>query len=82
MKTLSPRGKATVRREVMASLGYDFGVFSSMYKSPTGLIYYLCYEYGFSPIFDLRGIAKAVIINRQKFMHPWDPWKYVKNEPK
>lgn len=78
LKTLSPVGKSTVRKEVLDAMGYNFNVFSSMYRTSTGSIYYLCYEYGFSPIVDNRGIEKAVIINRQKYMGDWNPWKFVK----
>ncbi len=78
LKTLSPLGKSTVRQQVLVAMGYDFNVFSSMYRSPQGLIYYLCYEYGFSPIVDKKGNEKALIINRQQYMHNWQPWKYVK----
>ena len=78
LKTLSPVGKSTVRQEVMASMGFNFSLFSSMYRAPKGAIYYLSYEYGFTPIIDPKGIPKAVIINEQNYMKPWDPWKYVK----
>ena len=77
LKTLSPVGKSTVRQEVMTSMGFNFSLFSSMYRAPKGAIYYLSYEYGFTPIIDPKGIPKAVIINQQSYMEPWDPWKYV-----
>jgi len=77
LKTLSPLGKSTVRKEVLISMGYDFNTFTSMYRASKSSIYYLCYEYGFSPIIDSRGIEKAVIINRQPYMGDWQPWKYV-----
>ena len=78
LKTLSPLGKSTVRKSVLESMGYDFSTFSSMFKSSQGLIYYLCYEYAFSPIIDDRGIEKALIVNRQDYFGPWEPWKFVK----
>jgi len=77
LKTLSPVGKSTVRKEVLEAMGYNFGIFSSMYRTSKRTIYYLCYEYGFNPITDSRGVEKAVIINRQKYMSDWQPWKYV-----
>ena len=77
LKTLSPVGKSTVRKEVLVAMGYNFNVFSSMYRASKSNIYYLCYEYGFSPIIDSRGIEKAVIINKQQYMGDWQPWKYV-----
>lgn len=78
LKTLSPVGKSTVRKEVLVAMGYDFNVFSSMYRAPKGAIYYLSYEFGFTPIIDYKGIEKAVIINRQNYMGNWKPWKFVK----
>ena len=78
LKTLSPVGKSTVRKEVLDALGYNFNIFSSMYRVSKDNIYYLCYEYGFRPIIDSRGIEKAIIINKQTYMGDWQPWKYVK----
>ncbi len=78
LKSLSPVGKSTVRKEVLDALGYKFNIFSSMFRASTGRIYYLCYEYGFNPIVDTKGVEKAVIVNRQKYMGDWQPWKFVK----
>ena len=77
LKTLSPVGKSTVRKEVLDATGYNFNIFSSMYRASKSSIYYLCHEYGFCPILDSRGVEKAVIINRQSYMPDWKPWKYV-----
>lgn len=79
LKTLSPVGKSTVRKEVLEAMGYNFNIFSSMYRASKNSIYYLCYEYGFSPIIDRRGVEKAVIITRQLYMGDWRPWKYVQS---
>jgi len=79
LKTLSPIGKSTVRKEVLEAMGYNFNIFSSMYRTSNGKIYYLSYEFGFNPIIDNKGIEKVVIINQQKYMGDWHPWKYVKN---
>ncbi len=76
LKTLSPIGKSTVRKEVLSAMGYNFSIFSSMYRASKRKTYYLCYEYGFSPIVDSRGIEKAVIINKQSYKGNWQPWKY------
>jgi len=78
LKTLSPVGKSTVRKEVLDAMGYNFNIFSSMYRPSKGNIYYLCYEYGFSPIIDDKGVEKVVIINRQSYMGAWQPWKFAK----
>ncbi|WP_420577992.1 hypothetical protein [Ekhidna sp.] len=67
LRDLCPQGKATVRKEVLNQLGYDYRYFSSIFKSKSG-IYYLAYDYGFSPVIDDRGIEKALIIQRQDYM--------------
>ncbi len=79
LKTLSPVGKSTVRKEVLVVMGYNFNIFSSMYRASKSNIYYLCYEYGFRPIIDSRGVEKVIIITKQTYMGDWQPWKYVHN---
>lgn len=78
LKTLSRVGKSTVRKEVLDAMGYNFNIFSSMYRSSKSSIYYLCYEYGFRPFIDNKGVEKAIIINKQTYMSEWQPRKYVK----
>ena len=67
LKTLSPEGKATVRKEILDQMGYDYRFFSGIYKTKTGL-YYLVYDYAFSPVFE-RDIEKALIVQRQDYMN-------------
>ena len=66
LKRLSPEGKATIRKEVLDQMGYDYRHFSGIFKSKTNL-YYLIYDYAFSPIFE-RGIEKALIVQKQDYM--------------
>lgn len=66
LKTLCPEGKATVRKEILDAMGYDFRVFSGLFKTKTNL-YYLVYDYAFSPVFE-KGIEKALIVQRQDYM--------------
>ncbi|MEO1256746.1 MAG: hypothetical protein AAFY41_17930, partial [Bacteroidota bacterium] len=66
LKTLSPEGKSTVRKDVLDTMGYDYGVFSGLFRTKSNL-YYLVYDYAFSPIFE-RGIEKALIVQRQDYM--------------
>lgn len=79
LKDLCPQGKATVRREVLEAMGYDFNFFSSFYPTKVG-IYYLCYDYGFSPIVEKGNVEKVLIIQKQEYMDQSDfnPWKYIK----
>lgn len=66
LKILCPEGKATVRKEVMDKMGYDYRYFSGLYKTSANL-YYLAYDYAFAPIYE-RGIEKALIVQRQDYM--------------
>lgn len=83
LKGLSPEGKATVRRDVLEAMGFDFGLFTSLFSTQKG-VYYFSYEYGFMPIEEKslnsgESIQKVLIIQRQDFMNqPFDPWKYLK----
>lgn len=76
LKTLCPQGKATVRKQVLDQMGFDYRYFSSIFKSEMG-VYYLSYDYGFSPIRDSRNIEKAVIVQKQSYMDTLslDIWK-------
>lgn len=76
LKTLCPEGKSVVRKDVLDNLGYRTDLFTSLFMTSKKQIYYLCYDYGFTPIIE-RGIHKVLIISRQPYMSPWDPWKYV-----
>lgn len=81
LKTLSPIGKTTVRKQVMMSMGYDFSVFSSLYRSSKGATYYLCHDYGCLPL-QQKGVDKALIITCQDYMHSWNPWNYLHDSVK
>lgn len=75
LKTLCPQGKAVVRKELLDKLGYNYGVFSGIYKTNNST-YYLCYDYGFTTSLE-RGIPKVVIIQRQEYMKAYNPWAWI-----
>lgn len=77
LKTLCPAGKTVVRRELLTSMGYDLTAFTSIYVTTGKQVYYLCYDYAFSPLLE-KGVEKALIVARQDYMNKWDPWKFVK----
>ena len=79
LKTLCPAGRSVVRKEVMDAMQFDGSVFSSIFVTNKRQIYYLCHEYGFTPILE-NGVQKALIISRQEYMNKWDPWKYIFRE--
>lgn len=69
LKTLCPEGKATVRREILETMGYDFRYFSGLYTSgKSKLRYFLLYDYAFAPIYD-HEVAKSLIVQRQTYMN-------------
>ena len=76
LKTLCPYGKATVRKEVLMAMGFEFDFFTSIFVTNTKQVYYLCYDFAYSPIMEGE-IEKALIVSRQQYMQPWDPWKVV-----
>ncbi|WHZ07090.1 MAG: hypothetical protein OJF59_000843 [Cytophagales bacterium] len=76
LKALCPIGKSTVRKEVMVAMGYDMTIFSSLFLTSKKQVYYLCYDYGFTPLKE-KGVEKALIITKQDYMNTWDPWKFV-----
>ena len=83
LKSLCPNGKATVRKEVLIEMGFDFNVFTSIFPAK-GKLYYFSYEFGIMPILETSisegvPVKKVLIIERQPFMSAYDPWKYVKN---
>ena len=72
LKTLSPEGKAIVRKEVLGQLGFDFNNFSSLYRTKVDL-YYLNYDYGFRALED-NGKKKVQIVKIQDYMKAYNPW--------
>lgn len=79
LRKLCPVGMAKVRREVLKAMGYDLSVFSSIFLTSKKQIYYVCYDYAFTPILD-NGVEKALIVTKQDYMNSWDPWKFVKKD--
>lgn len=76
LKLLCPNGKATVRKEVLDSMQYDYTLFTGLYITQEGQIYYLCYDFAFAAIVQ-RNIDKVLIVNRQSYMDHFNPWKYI-----
>ncbi len=77
LKTLCPVGKSTVRKSILIEMGFDFSSFTSMYMPRSGNLYYLCYDYGFSPIIQ-KGVERALIISKQNYVDDWHPWNFAR----
>lgn len=76
LKTLCPQGKATVRKEILVAMGFSIDSFTSIFVTRSRQVYYLCYDYGFTPIMEGQ-IEKALIVSRQEYMKDLNPWKVV-----
>lgn len=79
LRSLCPTGMATVKKETMDAMGFDPGYFSSLYLNKKKQVYYFSHDYGFTPLI-VKGIKKALIVTKQKYMNAWDPWRYVKTD--
>lgn len=68
-----------MRKEVLLAMGFQFDFFTSIFVTNTKQVYYLCYDFAYSPIVE-REIEKALIVTRQEYMKNWNPWKSVNNK--
>jgi hypothetical protein len=66
LKQLNPVGKTTIRKEVLASQGFDFRYFTHIFAAKNGQTYYFCYEFGYTYIPD----DKLIVVNWQPYMIP------------
>lgn len=78
LKSLCPIGKATVRKEVLDEMGFDFSCHTSFFGKP-GKLYFFCYDYGYMPLVERslneqRPVRKVMIIQKQTFTDRADPW--------
>jgi hypothetical protein len=76
--TLCATGKATVRKDILDQLKFDFKLFTTIYPTQSGT-YYFSYDYGLMPIIERGAIQKVLIIQWQEYMttKPFDPWSRV-----
>lgn len=72
LKTLCPTGKLVVKKDVLDSVGYNYKYFSEMYKSDEGRYYFLCYDYGFTPISE-DNKQDVMIVKRAEYMDDFVP---------
>ncbi|MCW3789638.1 hypothetical protein [Plebeiibacterium sediminum] len=66
LKKACPEGKATVRKKFLKTLGMNFKYLTHTWKSNSNILYYFCYDYGYTPSVDPE---KVVIIQHQNFMN-------------
>ncbi len=66
LKTLSPIGKTTVRKKLLINSGFNFDFHTHIYRTNSGMIYYFCYEYGYT----LAPEEKVILVTYQPYMNP------------
>lgn len=67
LKGFNPVGKTTIRKQLLISQQFNFDFYTHIYRTRTGMVYYFCYEYGYSFTAD----EKVVLVTWQPYMnHP------------
>jgi hypothetical protein len=79
LRNLCPEGRAVVSKEILDAMGYAYNLFSSIHVDPKRQVYYICYDYAFTPIIE-HNEKKAFIVARQNFLNSWDPWKFIRTD--
>jgi len=73
LKTLCASGNIVVERRTLLALGFDPSNFTSIFITVSRKIYYLCYDFAFSPTME-KGTHKALVVTRWKDLPKFDPW--------
>lgn len=47
LEELNPNGKRKIAKQKLDAKGFDFGLFTSIYKTKAGKVYYFCYDQGY-----------------------------------
>ena len=71
-----PEGEAYVKKESLENQGFNTQFFSSMYLTARRRIYFICYDYAWSPVIT-NGIKKVFIVRIKGTMLLGDPWRFV-----
>jgi len=50
LRELNPNDKTKVHKSKLIEKGFDFKLFTSIYTTKKGTVYYFCYEHGYLPI--------------------------------
>jgi hypothetical protein len=64
LKTLSPKGKTTIRKEFLLEKGYEFNYFTNVFLTDRKKVYYFCYSMGFTAVDKIH----VCIVNWQPYM--------------
>ncbi len=50
LKKLNPDGKATIHKNQLIKLKFDFNYHTNTYQTKAGKVYYFCYDQGYLPL--------------------------------
>lgn len=67
LKEYNKAGKATVRKSVLLSEGFNPKYFTHYWKNDKGQVYLFCYEFGFLALKE-HGAEKYVLVQHQPYM--------------
>ncbi len=76
LKTLCASGNIIVERRTLLALGFDPSNFTSIFITASQRIYYLCYDFAFSPTIE-KDTQKAIVVTRRKDLPKFDPWERI-----
>lgn len=64
LQQASLQGKTTLRREVLEQAGFQFGYFTTQFRTNRGNTYNFCYDYGYL----LLAEEKVLVVQHQSYM--------------
>lgn len=74
LKTLCASGSIVVERRTLLALGFEPSCFTSIFITGSQRIYYLCYDFAFSPTTE-KDAHKAIVVAQWKDLPKFDPWE-------
>lgn len=65
LRGYNPIGKTTIRRQLLEAQDFNFDFYTHTFRTKGGMVYYFCYEYGYSFIEE----EKVVLVTWQSYMN-------------
>ena len=65
LKKYNQSGQSQIKKELLLKEGFDFNLFTNIWKAKNGNVYFFCYEFGFR---DLKDNGKYMLIMWQDYM--------------
>lgn len=65
LRGYNPVGKTTIRGQLLKAQAFNFDFYTHTFRTKGGMVYYFCYEYGYSFIEE----DKVVLVTWQSYMN-------------